>query len=168
MIMHSDWPYASCLTYLVCCLDFVYYKIWGSYSGEYEDGCLWVVALCSLVEVHWCFRGTCCLHHCPDDGGSKYLWNVSKLLPDSMVLQRRRQSSSSLFTIVLLSPAWIEQQIYQNFIWHLGLEIPLPVIIGWVYGSTMCSVSKSWSSNELEDETVVLCINLQCNIRTVT
>jgi hypothetical protein len=25
----------------------------------------WVVALCNLVEVHWHFRGTCCLHyHC--------------------------------------------------------------------------------------------------------
>jgi hypothetical protein len=44
----------------------------------------WVVAPCSLVEVYWCFRGTCCL------------WNVSKLLPDYMVLQPRRQPSSYL------------------------------------------------------------------------
>jgi hypothetical protein len=40
----------------------------------------WVVTLCSLVEIYQHFRGTCWLHHQgPDDGGSKYLWNVSKL-----------------------------------------------------------------------------------------
>jgi hypothetical protein len=27
----------------------------------------WVVALCSLVEVYWHFRGCCCLHHQGDD-----------------------------------------------------------------------------------------------------
>jgi hypothetical protein len=31
--------------------------------------------------------------HCPDDGGSKYLWNVGKLLPDYTALQPRRQPS---------------------------------------------------------------------------
>jgi hypothetical protein len=30
----------------------------------------------------------------PDDGGSKDLWNVGKLLPDYMALQPRRQPSS--------------------------------------------------------------------------
>jgi hypothetical protein len=30
----------------------------------------------------------------PDDGGSKYLWNVGKLLPDYMALQPKRQPSS--------------------------------------------------------------------------
>jgi hypothetical protein len=33
----------------------------------------WVVAPCSLVEIYQCFRGPCCLHHRPDDGGSKVL-----------------------------------------------------------------------------------------------
>jgi hypothetical protein len=32
--------------------------------------------------------------HRPDDGGSKDLWNVGKLLPDYTVLQPRRQQSS--------------------------------------------------------------------------
>jgi hypothetical protein len=27
----------------------------------------WVVALCSLVEVHQRFRGPCCLHHQGDE-----------------------------------------------------------------------------------------------------
>jgi hypothetical protein len=66
----------------------------------------WVVAPCGLVEIHWHFRGACCLNHqCvttliisyahrPDDGGSKHLWNVGKLLPDYTVLQPRRQPSS--------------------------------------------------------------------------
>jgi hypothetical protein len=59
-----------------------------------------VVALCSLVKVYRRFRDTCCSHHQgdgshhPDDGGSKYLWNVSKRLPDYTVLQTRRQPSS--------------------------------------------------------------------------
>jgi hypothetical protein len=57
---------------------------------------LWVVALCSLEEVYQRFRGPCCLHHQggPDDGGSKNLRNVGKLLPDYMVLQPKRQPSS--------------------------------------------------------------------------
>jgi hypothetical protein len=32
----------------------------------------WDVVPCSLVDVYRCFRGTYCLHQCPDDGGSKY------------------------------------------------------------------------------------------------
>jgi hypothetical protein len=48
---------------------------------------LWVVAPCSLVEVYQRFRGPCCLNHQgyddgPDNGGSKDLWKVGKLLPD--------------------------------------------------------------------------------------
>jgi hypothetical protein len=66
----------------------------------------WVVAPCSLVEVYqrthrpddggskdlWNVGKL--LTHRPDDGGSKDLWNVGKLLPDYTVLQPRRQSSS--------------------------------------------------------------------------
>jgi hypothetical protein len=37
--------------------------------------------------------------HCPDDGGSKHLWNVGKLLPDCKAQHPRRQSS-------LYSPPW--------------------------------------------------------------
>jgi hypothetical protein len=53
----------------------------------------WFVAPCSLVEVHRRFRGTCCLHHRPDDGGRKYLRNVGKFLPDYTALQTRGHSS---------------------------------------------------------------------------
>jgi hypothetical protein len=60
----------------------------------------WVAAPCSLVEVYQRFKGACCLHHHrPDDGGSKDLWNVSKLLPDYTALQPKRQPSS-------YSPPW--------------------------------------------------------------
>jgi hypothetical protein len=62
----------------------------------------WVVAPCSLIEVYQHFRGSCCLHHQGDrpvDWGSKHLWNVSKLPPDSRAQQPRRQSS-------LYSPPW--------------------------------------------------------------
>jgi hypothetical protein len=61
----------------------------------------WGVASCSLVEVYRRYRGACCLHHQNDDDdwSSKYLWNVSKLLPDYTVQYSRRQSSS-------YSPPW--------------------------------------------------------------
>jgi hypothetical protein len=32
--------------------------------------------------------------HCPEDGGSKHLWNCGKLLPDYTALQPRRQKST--------------------------------------------------------------------------
>jgi hypothetical protein len=53
-------------------------RIWGSHGSEYEDGCL-----LGLLSIHR-----------PDDGGSKDLWNVGKLLPDYTALQPRRQPSS--------------------------------------------------------------------------
>jgi hypothetical protein len=53
----------------------------------------WVVAPCSLVQVYRRFRGACCrLTHSPEDGGSKNLWNVGKLLPDYTAQHPRRQS----------------------------------------------------------------------------
>jgi hypothetical protein len=66
----------------------------------------WVEAPCSLVDVYQRFRDPCYLHHpgdkYPDDGGSKALWNVGKLLPDYTALQPRRQPSS-------YSPPWEPQ-----------------------------------------------------------
>jgi hypothetical protein len=47
-------------------------RIWSSHGSEYEDD------------------------HRPDDGGSKDLWNVGKLLPDYTALQPRRQPSFNL------------------------------------------------------------------------
>jgi hypothetical protein len=44
----------------------------------------WVVAPCHQGDDT----------HRPDDGGSKDLWNVGKILPDYTVLQPRRQQSS--------------------------------------------------------------------------
>jgi hypothetical protein len=38
--------------------------------------------------------------HRPDDGGSKDLWNVGKLLPDYTALQPRRQPSSILHILL--------------------------------------------------------------------
>jgi hypothetical protein len=58
----------------------------------------WDVAPCSLVEVYRRFRGTFFLHHQsdqPDDGGSKYLWNVGKLLADYTAQYLEGQSSST-------------------------------------------------------------------------
>jgi hypothetical protein len=58
----------------------------------------WAIAPCSLVEVYRRVRGACCLRRqcdkCSDNGGSKHLWNVSKLLPDYTAQQPTRQPSS--------------------------------------------------------------------------
>jgi hypothetical protein len=55
---------------------------------------LWNVAPYSLVEVYRRFRSASFIHHQgihrPDDWGSKYLWNVGKLLPDYTAQQTRR------------------------------------------------------------------------------
>jgi hypothetical protein len=32
----------------------------------------WVVALCSLVEVYWCFRGACCIYHEDEEAASTF------------------------------------------------------------------------------------------------
>lgn len=57
-------------------------------------GVFWVVVSCSLADVYQCSRGTCCLHHHGNDGGSKDVWNCGKLLPTYTALQRRREPTS--------------------------------------------------------------------------
>jgi hypothetical protein len=64
----------------------------------------WWVSLCCICRlVYFLF---CVLHYTttygdnrPDDGGSKYLWNVGKLLPDYTAQKTRKQPSS-------YSPPW--------------------------------------------------------------
>jgi hypothetical protein len=51
----------------------------------------WVVAPCSLVDTDRLFRGAYC--HCPDDGGSKFLWDVGQYLPEYTAQQPRKQLS---------------------------------------------------------------------------
>jgi hypothetical protein len=102
----------------------------------------WVVAPCSLVEVYWCFRSACYLNHqgdCPDDGVNKHLWNVGILLPDYMVLQPRRQSSSPPSQF----PTYTEM-LYRNYsasIWAMHMHTRLFVTCGscW-HGGICCSL----------------------------
>jgi hypothetical protein len=54
-----------------------------------EMAVFWVVTPCSHVEFDRRFRSAA-----PEDGGSKHLWNVGKLLPDYTAQQPRRQPSS--------------------------------------------------------------------------
>jgi hypothetical protein len=46
------------------------------------------VALCSLIDIDWCFRGAYCLHHHCPDGGSKLLRNVSQYTRLHSMLQK--------------------------------------------------------------------------------
>jgi hypothetical protein len=65
-------------------------RIWHYHGGKYEDDCL--AAPRSLLELFRRFRWNCCFRyqgsesHRPDDWGGKYLWNVSKLLPEYTTL----------------------------------------------------------------------------------
>jgi hypothetical protein len=73
----------------------------------------WDVALCSLMEVYRCFRG------------SKHLWNVSKLLPDYMAQHPRRQPSS-------YSPLW-ETEIPPCWVWFNILRLLSPLLIASMF-----------------------------------
>lgn len=59
---------------------------------------LWVVEPICLVNVYQFFRGNCFLRYQgdvrPDDGGSKYLRSVGKLLSDCEALETQRTPSS--------------------------------------------------------------------------
>jgi hypothetical protein len=86
-----DTKFTDTVTFTVRLLKVIQAKV------KMKMAVFWVVAPCSLVEVCQHFRG-----HRPDDGGSKDLRNVGKLLPDYTVLQPRRQPSS-------YSPPWESQ-----------------------------------------------------------
>jgi hypothetical protein len=82
------------------------YSAWGGQCWPVKMAVFWVVVSCSLVEVTsvsdilaalvmWydCLHHLILLHSSWDDGGSRDLWNVGKLIPDYMALQSRRQPS---------------------------------------------------------------------------
>jgi hypothetical protein len=59
-----------------------------------------VVTPWSLVEVCRRFSGACCIHHHRlNDGGSRYLWNVSNLLAGYTASQARRQPFSGRYML---------------------------------------------------------------------
>jgi hypothetical protein len=63
----------------------------------------WVVAPCSLVDR-------------PDDGGSKDLWNVDKLLPDYTALQPRRRHLQAFGCLDYTS--WKHDKVWVNTSWN--------------------------------------------------
>jgi hypothetical protein len=81
----------------VCML---YWLISDSHSSKYEDGsllgCCIILFGRSLLMFQRCLLSPSSgwwVTHCSDDGGSKHLWSICKLLADSMVQQLRRQPS---------------------------------------------------------------------------
>jgi hypothetical protein len=74
-------------------------RSWWSLSKERRNGLVGfqvLTAVSTKMAVFWVVA-PCCLHHQGDewdDGGSKDLWNVGKLLPDYTALQPKRQPSS--------------------------------------------------------------------------
>ena len=52
---------------------------------------LWDVPTCSLVGRYQCFGGACCHSQVyPEDGGSRFFWNIGTCLPKHTVLHPRR------------------------------------------------------------------------------
>jgi hypothetical protein len=63
-----------------------------SCKGKNEDDCL--LEYCIMQSCrNWHFTGAYC-PHCPDDGGSKHLWNISQFLRDYLLQHPRRWSTS--------------------------------------------------------------------------
>ena len=57
----------------------------------------WNMMPCSLMQGHWCFRVTSCLHHL---GNSKFLWNASTILLGYMASHPRRQHSWHYYSLL--------------------------------------------------------------------
>jgi hypothetical protein len=109
----------------------------------------WIVAPYSLVDVYRHIRGTYCLHHRPDDGGSKGLWNVGKRLPDYTAQHPRRQPSSD-------SPQWEPQMslIFVLLFWNVRLaasvlsEVRVPTWPTWSMCSKLIVCSKRTTASD--------------------
>jgi hypothetical protein len=72
----------------------------------------YVVGPCSLVDVYQRFGGACCLHHHrPDDRGTWYLWNVSKLYQST-----RRYTTQKTAIFVLTSARTSNPTVWTCFV----------------------------------------------------
>jgi hypothetical protein len=95
-------------TFMIKDLIYFYENSWSSFNKNTRDGCelrtswflvRWaqeIQASYLLSRIWGSHGGWYDMSHRPDDGGSKVLWNVGKLLPDYTALQPRRQPSSYL------------------------------------------------------------------------
>jgi hypothetical protein len=85
----------------------------------------WDVSPCSLVEVYLSLRGSNYLHHRPDDGGSKHLWNVSigLLLPGYTAHHSKTRSSSNSPPFVEPETRWFIAVFIRSAQWILSLHL---------------------------------------------
>jgi hypothetical protein len=111
-------------------------EISSSHVSEYKDycllGCCTMKSDTSLLTSQRCLLPPSSGHHCPDDGGSKYLWNISKLPPDYMEQQSKRQSSSSTYCIAELNnnyPRVCKMWVIHNHIQHVQESAHVKVLI---------------------------------------
>jgi hypothetical protein len=72
-------------------------EISGPHCGEYKGDCPVGVVPCSLLEFNRRFRGP----YCPDNRGSKHLWNVSQFLRDYTTQHPRNQTMFSVSSYYL-------------------------------------------------------------------
>jgi hypothetical protein len=77
----------------------LFVQYWKKTRSTTKMAVFWVVAPCSLVEVYQRFRGP--EGDRPDDGGSKDLWNVGKLLP-ALLLHGATTQKTAFFVLTAL------------------------------------------------------------------
>jgi hypothetical protein len=71
---------------------------------------------CSYLDVDRRFRGSCCLHYRPDDGGSTNLWNVGRHSIKNTAVHPRRFCAS-------YSPPWELEISHRKYISWLRREV---------------------------------------------
>jgi hypothetical protein len=105
---------------------------WSSHPLRFDHpyNCWWTVQIMELI-----------IHHHPDDGGSKNLWNVDQFLPDYTAQHPRRQPSSY---IVL---HWLNRAYSASTRRRASILSPTQcatVIEAWRAYCTVCPMFRKW------------------------
>jgi hypothetical protein len=115
------------------------------------------VAPCSPIKFYWRYKGACCLHSpsskCPDDGGSKHLWNVGKL-SDYMTQHTVRQSS-------LYSPTW-KSEISHTSINSRNLALLHLSTFKPCFADILFQQESNWWHAEALDVAISNCTSFNC------
>jgi hypothetical protein len=116
-------------------------------EGSMKMAVFWHVAPCSLVEVDRRFRGDYC--DCPNDRGSKYLWNLGQFhkftrrnVPESSDLQtHRRENLKSHADIVSKIRPLPFPCVCFHFIIHLTQNTTLAMSVVWATDSVVKQIT---------------------------
>jgi hypothetical protein len=138
---------------------------------------LWVVALCSLIEVYQRFKSPCCLHHQGvmthrrDDGGSKNHWNVGKLLPDYTALQPRRQPYSTMnaygfYKIKYIEISEVEPLSDTVSRWDQSKFCLIGFLSPWEFQSDFWNILSELTINNIILRYIDVCVNYAVSVNS--